>query len=278
MWPAVSESFATFLTPMEGRVNRMYRDSRGLVTVGIGNLVDDGTPGPAINLPRYGAHLMDGDRKATDAEIVADWTDVKNGAHRGRLTLTEEDIDALVGNKTREMERHLTGTFPDWESWPADAQMSLLSLAWAQGPSLSAWPRLVAACRSRDWSGAARQVNLSNSWMVRRNAINRGLLRNAWWSQTRERPVLEQLYLDVHARYPVVRHGDTNEYVSHAQHFLVFLGYPGPTSGSFDDGTLDQVTSFQTDEKNLHNGASFANDGIVGNLTWAALGYQVPPA
>src|SRR5262247_2704105 len=52
MKDAVRDRFHAFSTPFEGRRYHMYRDVKGKVTVGVGNLIDSNdSPDEAIKLP-----------------------------------------------------------------------------------------------------------------------------------------------------------------------------------------------------------------------------------
>jgi GH24 family phage-related lysozyme (muramidase) len=191
--------------PFEGHTKHLYIDSRGLVTAGVGNLLD-ATPrvppwAPALELFW---RLPDG-RVATDAEVVAQWRTLKSYAvpertvaewrnrHgdkplplqlRGGATkemqsittirLSPAAVEALVRKRLFEMAGTIRAQFSTWDSWPADAQCGLLSVAWARGPSgfATAFPRMTAALRIRDWEGAARECELRGGYEDR-DAANR---------------------------------------------------------------------------------------------------------
>src|SRR6478752_1043279 len=144
MRTSVRSSFIRFTTPLEARVSWMYLDIKALVTTGIGNLID-----PVEHaLPLPWTHKVGG-AKATDAEIRADWQGVKGAptlATRGfracdpitQRSMTDADIDTIVLAKLDANEVVLKKAFPSWDSWPADAQMGVLSMAWALGPGFTA--------------------------------------------------------------------------------------------------------------------------------------------
>lgn len=280
MWSSVSDVFAAFLDPMEGTVDHMYTDALGKVTIGIGNLID--SPAAALGLAGHGAVLYVGrnsDAEASTDLIVAEWDRIKRGRGPATLFLRPEGISSLLVSVAAEMEGSLRSTFSGWDGWPADAQLSVLSLVWAKGPGFSGWPGFTTACREEDWRTAATEENLSNSWMIRRNAINRGLMRNAAWWQGQQGYDSQTLVLEVPGSRPTVRLGDVDgdtDDIASMQRFLTWLGYPVSDTGTFDDATDAQVKAFQSAENALHNGGGFTPDGVVGQLTWAALGYLVP--
>jgi GH24 family phage-related lysozyme (muramidase) len=191
---------------MEGAVPFLYLDVKGLVTTAIGNLVD---PLPAaLGLPLV---RPDGS-KATQSEIAAEWANVKGRTDlklRGgmafksvtRLRLTEEGVQQVVARKLTQMDAYLARRFRCTEhddcraqvelgsectafgyaSWPADAQLGVLSMAWACGPAFD-FPHLERALREGDFLAAAAECFMNeagNPGLRPRNRANRVLFRNA---------------------------------------------------------------------------------------------------
>jgi GH24 family phage-related lysozyme (muramidase) len=189
MHPSVKAIFPSFSTTFEGRVSWMYLDIKGLVTIGIGNLVDPVQL--ALSLP----FVHDGTLTvASQAEIQLGFNTVKARqdlrirhysifAKVSPLRLTDETIDTLVLQQLERNATVLDATFPGFETWPADAQLGLASMAWAMGAGFPAkWPRFSAACRALDFDIAARecQMNASlNPGLVARNHDNQRLFQNA---------------------------------------------------------------------------------------------------
>lgn len=289
----VRDNFKAFSEPLEGKVLWMYTDSLGLVSIGVGNLIDP--IDLARTLPSLGAPYINKDTGAegTDSEIQTDWNQVKTAAANWQaaesmtaLRITEQGCEQLVLNKAAEFEGYLTThaddpetlvkAFADFGNWPADAQIALMSMAWAMGPAFAdggRWPSFRAACEAEDWLAAAANCNMSNAWLIRRNAVNRGAFRNAAWAVTQDDFDPEVLWLPIGVTRPDLHPGDSDTrgttYVSEAQFFLDWLGYPTEQTGIYDAATLVQVKAFQQVE-------GFPVTGVVGPLTWAALGYQVP--
>ncbi len=171
--------------PFEGAVRTMYADIKNLVSVGVGNLIDP--IGAALGLP-FVHH--DG-TPVSAAEIAAEWHRVKDGnfAHDGwtaaakgaALHLTDGGISALVMGKLEQMAGTLVQRFPEFESWPWQAQQATLSMSWAAGPAFYA-PLFSAAVRARDWTTAAKQCHFDDSHnpgLRPRNAANRALFLEA---------------------------------------------------------------------------------------------------
>lgn len=170
MRDAIVKAFFDYTVSHEGYTPFMYADTRNLVTTGVGNLIDNGPPdsvavsdsamAPAMGLPWK--HKGPGWTRqnptvgapATPEEIRAAWTHVKTlspinadptvpavkkkpgmaYANDTDLTLSIEDIEALVTRTRLQMENKLKTVFRDYEDWPADAQIALLTMSWAMGP------------------------------------------------------------------------------------------------------------------------------------------------
>lgn len=203
MRDSVRYAFISFTSPLEGVVRWLYLDVKGLVTIAIGNLVDP--IGAALALPLV---RPDGTR-ATRDEIAAEWQLVKSHPEAARLghrslerathlRLTDAGVDQVVGAKLTQMDIQLATRFREhsdclqhpqlgwacgcgYETWPADAQLATLSMAWACGPAFR-FPHLDACLRKRDFLGASYECGIdtrNNPGVVPRNAANRTLYRNA---------------------------------------------------------------------------------------------------
>lgn len=183
---AVRDAFVDFTVPLEGRIPWLYADVKGLVTIAIGNLVDPISL--ALGLP---LRHPDG-RLATRDEIAAEWQRVKSDPHAAamghkyaqritRLRLDDKAIAMLVLGKLDANDTALRARFPEFEEWPADAQLATHSMAWACGPAFR-FPRLERALREQDWEIAAVECRMDergNPGLVPRNRLNRQLYRNA---------------------------------------------------------------------------------------------------
>lgn len=162
----------------------MYLDVLGLVTTGMGNLIDPMST--ALGLPWVDETGTQGSQN----DIAAEWQAVKsNGAlaHQGaqaakavtRLRLGDADIQALVLDKLDRNEGILKSyaAFANFDNWPADAQLALLSMAWAMGPGFGpGFPHFAQAVSANDFATAAGDCEMNasgNPGLVRRNAANR---------------------------------------------------------------------------------------------------------
>jgi hypothetical protein len=189
MHQSVIDAFHAFNEPLEGRVPWMYCDILGLITTGVGCLIDP--VGEALKLPwRY----RDGSL-ASKITVAAEWHAVKAAAetlkkrhyHYARdystVRLTDDDIDAMVKKKLLANEHDLRRTFGDWDAFPADAQLGISSMAWAMGPGFPhKFPRFTSHVLKGNWADAAIACKIRethNPGIVPRNRANRICFYNA---------------------------------------------------------------------------------------------------
>ena len=185
MRPVVQEAFFDFTASREGFTPFMYADTLNLVTTGVGNLIDAGprnafdissaAMAPAMALPWKfkGAGWTSKNPvtagPASREEIREAWIRTKlreqdepgfnkrgGFAYAGfqPLTLGLEDLRSLFNRTLASFDRKLSERYPGYESWPADAQMALLSMAWAMGPSFN-FPAFKEAADRLDFRKAA---------------------------------------------------------------------------------------------------------------------------
>jgi GH24 family phage-related lysozyme (muramidase) len=199
---SVASHWRAFNEPFEGVVSFMYQDVKGLITIGMGNFIDP--VDLALDLPfskRNKKGIANPGSFATRAEIATEWNLIKNDkslakkGHRAcdplcTLELNDVAIDQLITAKLASNEAFLKRQqpwFKDFDSWPADAQMGLLSMAWAMGPGFgSSWPRFRAACQSINFAdnadSAAENCKMQeggNPGVIPRNRANKRLFQNA---------------------------------------------------------------------------------------------------
>lgn len=162
--PAVRAIWLRFTEPLEGAISHFYRCTSEEVTIALGVMFK--TPESALWLPLLRA---DG-TPATSEEIVTEWQLIKitpglgQAGYRAaaplcKLHLTPQGIELATWRRLDEMAAKLAERFPDWPSYPADAQLAILSLAWACGTSFD-YPKCAAAIRARDWTTAAAECRI----------------------------------------------------------------------------------------------------------------------
>lgn len=163
----------------------MYEDILGLVTTGLGNLIENpvtkptqGNPSTEGSITNEGLNAgwehTDG-TPATPDEVRAEFSNVKSqwsAGHweplggfndKGRaiatLFLPEAAVNKLIFSKLQAFADSLKTQLPGFDSFPADAQMALLSHAWAAGSALDGWPKFKGFINQSlpDWRSAAAE-------------------------------------------------------------------------------------------------------------------------
>lgn len=267
MKPSVPPVFIAVSSRLEGVVPWMYLDILGLVTTGIGNLIDP--------LPKGLPFTRADGTSASGCEIEAEWRSVKSAKYLAKaghlaaktitqLRLTPEGLRQVVTAKMAEMEAHLKRRFPPFETWPADAQLATMSMAWACGPGFR-FPALAAALLAGDFVKASATCHINetgNQGVIPRNVMNKRLYLNA--ARTTEP---DEVHLTA---IPAPAQPESMSLVD-VQKRLAVLGYnPGPSDGVMGPKTRAAIVSFQ-------RAAGLVTDGVAGPKTRAALsGAQAP--
>lgn len=197
----VRERFYDVNDDWEGTIDSFYQDVKGLVSIGVGILADpirlamglpmlrpDGTPASANEIAAEWAKvkaLGSGTKEQGNPAAINGW---RFARPHTRLRLSKDGLrDTLLG-KLHLHDLALAKHFPDWETWPADAQMALHNWAWGVGPA-APYPKMFAALRARKFRAAAEEIKIlyqradgtmeEISGLVPRNRANRALLINA---------------------------------------------------------------------------------------------------
>lgn len=194
---SVQSQFRTFNEPFEGAIPYMYLDVLGLVTVGVGNLIDPVTV--ATSLPfrfKQKPGIQTPGALATPEQIAEEWQKLKGDtslAHKGHLTcapitdleLDSTAIDGVIAERLARNESFLKRQkpFKDFDNWPADGQLALLSMCWAMGPGGALnFHQFCSSCAKMDFKAAAAECKMKeqgNPGVIPRNKAHRTLLSNA---------------------------------------------------------------------------------------------------
>jgi len=163
----------------EGCVPWMYCDSRGFVTVGIGNLVS--SPAIAATLPfRHvnGEGALPTERETAWARVNDAYKPNRSAAAYREVTdlrLSQDFMRDLVASR-------LAGEFipgiqrlcPGFDTMPLPARRALVDMAYNLGVhGLAMFPHMLAAVNAGDWEMAANQCHRSTCRDT----------RNAWTAQ-----------------------------------------------------------------------------------------------
>ena len=157
------ERARNFIGPFEGSVSHMYLDTEGLVTVGIGNMLPTADAACALAFVH-----RDSQAPASRADIAADFDRVRAQPKAMRasaylastaLDLPPAEIDRLFRRRVDEFLLQLNGLYPQFETYPASAQLAMLDMAFNLGaPALKKrWPKLNDAIDRGDWPAAATE-------------------------------------------------------------------------------------------------------------------------
>lgn len=183
MRDSVPAGFRALTGLKEGFVKHMYLDKYGLVTTALGNLIDTSPKsnimGGTITNAGLNYPWKVGGRKATKEEIMSSWTAVKNSQHLklngggthgtipGNIVrLDDSDVESIYRITLEDFENKIRGYFPSYDSWPADGQLGVLSMAWALGPNFSrSYPRFTAAANGivPDFITMAQESTISDN-------------------------------------------------------------------------------------------------------------------
>jgi GH24 family phage-related lysozyme (muramidase) len=196
---SVVSSFIPWSTPLEGMEDYPYTDAHGLVTTGLGNLIDafqegqkagvncgHGTNTPCGSAtPVASARALPWSPNNLDADwaaLKARWPAVQSVACRGITTsrLSQDAVRRLVLSKMRDNEAFILRGLPGFGRAPADAQLAVHSMSWAQGPGFtSSWPAFRDAFNRGDYAAAAAESHMKGYGIDMRNLADRLLLLNA---------------------------------------------------------------------------------------------------
>ena len=189
MHQSVIDFFPDFSKKLEGCVDHMYLDVKGLVTTGIGCLIDPVSL--AVTLPWV---LKGTTTKASIQQVIDEWHRIKDNQRLAKLhydyagklcqlRLTDEGVQQLLEARMNVFEDDLKKTFKEWDEWPADAQLGLMSMSWAMGSGFTKkWAHFTPACREHRWADAAELCSINatnNAGIIPRNKANKMLFKLA---------------------------------------------------------------------------------------------------
>jgi|SRR5581483_1627063 len=172
MRPEVTSNFLAFTEKFEGATTFPYLDVKRLVTVGFGNLAD-----PFALFDEFDWTHADGS-PATRSELTTSYLSVKQdktlnpaggGAQYAKLTAiraTKASIARVCAKKLASFEAQVRPHFDDWDGLPWQAQLCVLSMAWACGGLMfehDKWPSFRAAVNACDWKEASKQSFMSEA-------------------------------------------------------------------------------------------------------------------
>lgn len=192
---SVVESFVDWSKPFEGYTNYPYTDAHGLITTGMGNMIDSGSVGGACGAgtstpcgsptPTAAARALPWSPNNIDADwaaLKAAWPKVQSTAGQSLTSsrLSKDAIVSLVSEKMKANDQYIMAHLPSFAHAPADAQLAVHSMSWAMGPAFTgSWTGFRTAFEAGDYASAAAQSHMQGVGIDMRNMANKLLLLNA---------------------------------------------------------------------------------------------------
>ena len=147
----------------EGSISHMYLDTKGLVTVAVGQLLRTVEAAQELDFVR-----RETGEPATAADIEQDYDAVKQqpagkiaSAYEPftKLDLPEPATTALLDRRIAGFEAGLRSDFSDYDSYPEDAKLGLMDMVFNLGNSglVNKFPSFTRAARAKDWETCAKE-------------------------------------------------------------------------------------------------------------------------
>lgn len=234
------EAFVPMNSPIEGVVHWLYLDVKNFLTAAMGCLAD-----PVERALAMPWRLPNGEL-ASKAQVISEWKALKARPDLSKyaasnhvvesattIRLLDSDISAVVQTRLLATEQRMRHFFKNWDYFPADAQLALLSMGWALGSDFeTGYPRLTAAANLGEWETCANECEIShagNAGVIARNTQNVLLFHNA--------NAVSELHLDPETlHWPA--HAPTVDPQIHQAAALAFSQAPFPASTVALDNTV----------------------------------------
>ena len=160
----------------EGDIPYMYLDSKGFVTVAVGNLLSTAADAQALSF----VNRTTG-KAATAAEIQTDFDSVKKQTADmvaskykpfAALDMPEAARSTLFDSRIAGFETDLKSAFPDYDSYPIRVKGALMDMIFNLGKSgvTDKFPSFTKAIKAKDWTEAAKQSNRTAPVSAARNS------------------------------------------------------------------------------------------------------------
>ena len=151
----------------EGCIHHMYLDTRGNVTIGVGQLVssiDDAKQLPLV--------VRETQQPATTKQITAEFNLMQQQEQEQgkiaatykavtKLEMTHQGIDELLDQRIDEFTQGIKSKLNDFDSYPEPAQEALLDMAFNLGVAglNRKFPTMMAAATRKDWQTCAAECS-----------------------------------------------------------------------------------------------------------------------
>ncbi|TQF72620.1 pesticin C-terminus-like muramidase [Pseudoalteromonas luteoviolacea] len=174
----------------EGVIAHLYLDTRGNVTVGAGFLVSDAKALTKMTLrDKSTKKAASREQKAKEFATIAKLPEGRLASwyeQHCQLYLPHEECLKLLEKKIAEFEQELAALFSaqngylPFKKMPSNVQLALLDMAYNLGTTnLSrAWPKLLNAIRTENWSAAAKECKRKHVSTARNKATAKLFLQS----------------------------------------------------------------------------------------------------
>jgi GH24 family phage-related lysozyme (muramidase) len=148
----------------EGCVTWLYCDTRGLVTIGIGNLVKMASDAEALPLSHgdTGLEATSEEKRQAHRAVMTAFRDGRPAIYYAEvsdLRITKEFAHELLNQRLEgAFLPALRRRFPEFDQWPQQAQRVAVDMIYSLGERglVERFPHFVHACRIQDWGLAAQ--------------------------------------------------------------------------------------------------------------------------
>lgn len=173
----------------EGSISHMYLDTRGFVTVAVGQLLPTVESAQKLDF----IHRDTGVR-ADAAEIALDYQTVRlQPAGKiasfykpfTKLDLPEHEIVALLNQRIGEFEADLRTDFPDFDNFPEAAKLGLMDMVFNLGNAglVNKFPIFTKAAQAQNWAVCALECQ-RRGISAGRNAMTKSFFEEASTAQS----------------------------------------------------------------------------------------------
>jgi GH24 family phage-related lysozyme (muramidase) len=166
----------------EGCIPYMYRDTKGYVTVGVGNMMPNVAAAQNLNF------VTSTGKKASADEIKADYDAVK--AHtkglkasayksKTKLILKQADIDTLTNKHIASFYSELKRIYTEFDKYPSEVRLALFDMIFNLGMTKlkNNWSTFNNAIKAKDWKKAAENSNRIGIQATRNKYVKELLLK-----------------------------------------------------------------------------------------------------
>jgi GH24 family phage-related lysozyme (muramidase) len=174
-----SEQRREMIKEGEGCIRHMYLDTVGKVTVAVGQMMPTAGEAEKLSFIR-----RSNGTPATAAEIRADYESVAKQTSGQiafsykqftQLDMPEQAIDALLDRRIDEFEAGLRRDFPGYDSYPDQAKLGLMDMAFNLGNQglIEKFSTFTRAARTQDWRTCADECQRRGISQLRNDMTKR---------------------------------------------------------------------------------------------------------